>query len=79
MPIRALYEIQAFSKPMTRPDWRTCKAEIASCIHRTDAESKLYFPYTIPCNQSLPTVNMYARLKALGMFNKPQERFILWA
>ncbi len=25
MPIRALYEIQAFSKPMTRPDWRTCK------------------------------------------------------
>ena len=25
MPIRALYEIRAFSKPMTRPDWRTCK------------------------------------------------------
>jgi hypothetical protein len=26
LPIRALYEIQAFSKPMTRVDWRTCKS-----------------------------------------------------
>ena len=25
LPIRALYEIRAFSKPMTRVDWRTCK------------------------------------------------------
>ena len=27
LPLRALYEIRAFSKPMTRPDWRTCKKE----------------------------------------------------
>ena len=26
LPIRALYEIHAFSKPMTRVDWRTCKS-----------------------------------------------------
>ena len=25
LPIRALYEIKAFSKPLTRVDWRTCK------------------------------------------------------
>ena len=27
LPIRALFEIRSFSRPLTRPDWRTCKKE----------------------------------------------------
>ena len=44
LPIRALYEIRAFSRPMTRPDWRTCKKEesdilwdLVCCIDDQDA------------------------------------------
>ncbi len=25
LPLRALHEIRAFSRPLSRPDWRTCK------------------------------------------------------
>jgi len=39
LPIRALFEIRAFSRPLTRPDWRTCKEkesgilwDFVSCI-----------------------------------------------
>jgi hypothetical protein len=32
LPIRALYEIRAFSKPCTRPDWRICKNQEATAI-----------------------------------------------
>ena len=35
LPIRALYEIRAFSRPVTRPDWRTCKkAECSAMVVR---------------------------------------------
>ena len=43
LPIRALYEIRSFSRPLTRPDWRTCKTkesdllwDFVSCIDDQD-------------------------------------------
>ena len=43
LPIRALYDIRAFSRPLTRTDWRTCKqneadilSDFASCIDDQD-------------------------------------------
>jgi hypothetical protein len=36
LPIRALYEIKAFSRPMTRVDWRTCKKPEATIIKDLD-------------------------------------------
>ena len=32
LPIRALHEIRAFSRPLSRPDWRTCKQKEADLI-----------------------------------------------
>jgi hypothetical protein len=32
LPIRALYDIRAFSRPASRPDWRTCKNAEAAII-----------------------------------------------
>lgn len=32
LPIRALYEIRALSRPVTRPDWRTCKKTEAEMV-----------------------------------------------
>lgn len=32
LPIRALRDIRAFSRPASRPDWRTCKKEEARMI-----------------------------------------------
>ena len=32
LPIRALSEIKAFARPMTRPDWRNCKSREAKLI-----------------------------------------------
>jgi hypothetical protein len=32
LPIRALYTIKAFSKPMTRVDWRTCNRRVSRLI-----------------------------------------------
>jgi hypothetical protein len=32
LPIRALYEIRGFSRPASRPDWRTCKKREAGII-----------------------------------------------
>jgi hypothetical protein len=41
LPIRALYEIRAFSQPMTRVDWRTCKRNEIRTIKVQCALSKL--------------------------------------
>ena len=41
LPIRALYEIRAFSKPMTRVDWRTCKKNESRTIKVQISLSKL--------------------------------------
>jgi vacuolar-type H+-ATPase subunit B/Vma2 len=41
LPIRALYEIRAFSKPMTRVDWRTCKRNEIRTIKVQISLSKL--------------------------------------
>jgi hypothetical protein len=41
LPIRALYEIRAFSRPATRVDWRTCKRNEARIIHIHIGLSKL--------------------------------------
>jgi hypothetical protein len=38
LPIRALYEIRAFSRPATRVDWRTCKTTEANLIKTLDAK-----------------------------------------
>lgn len=38
LPIRALYEINAFAKPMTRGDWRTCKKTEAALIKSVEAK-----------------------------------------
>jgi hypothetical protein len=40
LPIRALYEIKAFSQPMTRGDWRTCKQAEAAIIKNVEAKYK---------------------------------------
>jgi hypothetical protein len=43
LPIRALYEIQAFSKPVTRVDWRTCKnAEVRIIRQHNRAKLEQY-------------------------------------
>jgi hypothetical protein len=70
--------IQDFARPVIRPDWRTCKALQAASIREFNKESERYFPYKIPANRTVPDVTMYARLKALEMFKKPQEKFVLW-
>jgi hypothetical protein len=41
LPIRALYEIRGFSKPMTRVDWRTCKGNEIRIIKVQLSLSKL--------------------------------------
>ena len=41
LPIRALYEIRGFSKPMTRVDWRTCKGNEIRIIKVQISLSKL--------------------------------------
>jgi hypothetical protein len=41
LPIRALYEIRAFSRPMTRVDWRTCKMNEIRTIKVQISLSKL--------------------------------------
>jgi vacuolar-type H+-ATPase subunit B/Vma2 len=41
LPIRALYEIRGFSKPMTRVDWRTCKRNEIRIIKVQISLSKL--------------------------------------
>ena len=33
IPFRVLYEIREFSRPLSRPDWRTCKKAEAGLIH----------------------------------------------
>jgi hypothetical protein len=38
LPIRALYEIRAFSRPLTRVDWRTCKKTEATIIKDLDTK-----------------------------------------
>ena len=47
LPIRALHEIREFSRPLTRPDWRTCKSQEADvlwgflgCINEQDRLDK---------------------------------------
>jgi vacuolar-type H+-ATPase subunit B/Vma2 len=41
LPLRALYEIRAFSQPMTRVDWRTCKRNEIRTIKVQISLSKL--------------------------------------
>lgn len=36
LPIRALFVIKAFSQPLTRPDWRTCKSRESQMIKLYD-------------------------------------------
>ena len=38
LPIRALHEIKAFAKPLTRVDWRTCKQVEANIVKDLDAK-----------------------------------------
>lgn len=40
LPIRALYEIRAFSRPASRPDWRTCKSVEARMIREYENRKK---------------------------------------
>jgi hypothetical protein len=47
LPIRALYEISAFSKPMTRPDWKTCKLSEAACISISTKETILHMTNSV--------------------------------
>ena len=52
LPVRALFEIRALSRPLTRPDWRTCKKkeselfwDFVSCINdQEDLEPLEYDP-----------------------------------
>ena len=40
LPIRALYEISAFSRPASRPDWRTCKSVEARMIREYERRKR---------------------------------------
>jgi len=47
LPIRALYEIRGFSRPASRPDWRTCKKREAGII-RDNERAKIKILIQIP-------------------------------
>lgn len=38
LPLRALHDIKAFSQPLTRPDWRTCKSLESTLIKELDTK-----------------------------------------
>ncbi len=47
LPIRALYEIRAFSRPLTRVDWRTCKKPEATIIKDLDRQYRNLYERTL--------------------------------
>jgi hypothetical protein len=49
LPLRALHDIRLFSRPLSRPDWRTCKQEESDliwnficCINDQNDQNHLY-------------------------------------
>jgi hypothetical protein len=47
LPIRALYEINAFARPLTRVDWRTCKQVEATIIKDLDTQYRNIYEKTL--------------------------------
>jgi hypothetical protein len=58
LPIRALYEIRAFSQPLTRVDWRTCKQAEANLIKDLDTKYRTMYERTM--------LSKYKNFKQIG-------------
>ncbi len=59
LPIRALYEIRAFSRPASRPDWRTCKSVEARMIREYEiSKFDLNIPQLLDLILGLPPLQL---------------------
>jgi hypothetical protein len=70
LPIEVQHLIHEFARPLTRPDWRTCRVPVSRMINRVNQYTLFSLPFYIPMEFSLPELSLYDRMCFAGLLKE---------